>query len=155
MIFKLRRYIVPNPVPSLRGARVREKPVVPLKVIGPTGAHIPHGLVDTGADDVVFGFNIAALIGIDLSQAPQLQAQGVGATQPSALLYVPVILELSDGNETCRWRATVAFTPASMRLPLLGIAGGLEYFRTTLVYARREVILEPEPNLPTTQDAVP
>jgi hypothetical protein len=155
VIFRLRRYTVPNPIPSLRGARIREKPVVPLKVIGPTGTHIPHGLVDSGADDVVFGFDIAALIGIDLSQAPQLHAVGVGAVQPAALLYAPVILELADGNETCRWRATVAFTPGRLRLPLLGIAGGLEYFRTILAFARNEVILEPEPTLPATQDAVP
>jgi hypothetical protein len=155
VIFQLQRYAVPNPIPSLRGARTRDKPVVPLKVIGPSGSHIPRGLVDTAADDVVFGLHIAKLIGIDLSQASQLQALGIGAVRPAAILFAPVILELADGNETCRWRATVAFTAASMRLPLLGIAGGLEYFRTTLDVEQGIVILERKPTLPATQDAVP
>ena len=155
MIFPFRKYTVPNPVPSLGGGRLRYKPVIPLVVIGPGGRGAPSAIVDSAADDVVLPITLAASLGIDLTQAAQLQALGVGTTHPSDLFFAPVILELSDGKETCRWRATVAFTPASMRLPLLGIAGGLEYFRTTLVYARREVILESEPTLPRTQDAVP
>ena len=155
MIFVLRRYLVPNPIPSLGGARIRQKPVVPLRIIGPTGDYIPNGLVDSAADDVVFPLDAAARIGIDLSQAPQLQAQGVGSVQSAGLLFAPVILELSDGNETCRWRAMVAFTAAPMRLPLLGIAGGLEYFRTILDVEQGIVILDRKPILPATQDDIP
>ncbi len=41
------------------------------------------------------------------------------------------------------------------RIPVFGIAGGLEFFRTTLDGFRREVEILAQPNLPATQDAVP
>ena len=154
MIFPLRRYFVPNPVPSLGGARIRYKPVLSLAVTGPSGTDCPSALVDSGADDVVLPADIAAAIGIDLTAVPQLQAQGVGGQQ-ATLAYAPIILELSDGTETCRWRAVVAFTTAQLRVALLGIAGGLEHFRTTLDVGRKEVELEAQPSLPRTHDPIP
>jgi hypothetical protein len=42
-----------------------------------------------------------------------------------------------------------------MRFALLGIAGGLEFFRTTLDVSAREIILLPQPSLPVTQDPAP
>ncbi len=143
MIFLLRRYMVPSPVPSLGGSRFR------------TGDTAPNAILDSGADDVVFHLDVAAQLGIDLSQAPQLQAQGVGSGTPSCLLFAPVILELSDGSETCRWRAVVAFTAVRLRLPLFGIAGGIEHFRSTVDVAAREVVMIPQPSLPATQDTFP
>ncbi|MCI0459108.1 MAG: hypothetical protein L0Z62_19295 [Gemmataceae bacterium] len=144
-----------KPVPSLGGARHRDKPVIPLEVIGPAGRAAPGAIVDSAADDVVFPFALAAQLGIDLSQAPPLHAPGVGSTQPSDLLYASVILELSDGKDSARWRAVVAFTKAHLRLPLFGVAGGIEHFRTILDVPKREVILDPHPTLPSTQDPVP
>ncbi|MCC6420129.1 MAG: hypothetical protein IT429_17985 [Gemmataceae bacterium] len=155
MIFRCRNYTVPNPVPSLGGARFRYKPILPLVLIGPTGQAKPNAILDSAADDVVFSQDLAAQLGIDLSKAPQLQALGVGSGQPSALLFAPVILELSDGTETVRWRSVVAFTPARLRLPLFGIAGGMEHFRTTVDGSTWEIVMEPLPSLPATQDSVP
>jgi hypothetical protein len=125
-----------------------------LAVIGPGGQWKPLVGVDTLADDVVFPLNRAAMLGIDLNSAPQLKASGVGG-QPASVHYAPVILELTDLTDTYRWRATVGFTSAFLKWPLFGIAGGLEFFRTTLDVFRREVELVAQPHLPATRDTSP
>ncbi len=134
---------------------VRFKPVIPLTIIGPTGQVTCPMLLDCGADDVVFPAGLAARIGVDLSSALPGQAQGLGGSQPVGLLYAPVILLLSDRIETCRWRTVVAFTRTSLRLALFGIAGGLEFFRTTLDVGANEIIILPNPSLPATNDPTP
>jgi hypothetical protein len=154
VIFKMRRSLTPNPIPSLGGATVRHRPVIPLTVIGPKGQWSPYVKVDTSADDVVFPLSAAALLGIDLRSAPQLSAGGVGG-RSAVVQYAPVILVLTDNIRTCRWRAVVGFTAAFLKFPLLGIAGGLEFFRTTLDGFRKEVELVAQPHLPATQGAVP
>jgi hypothetical protein len=143
-----------NPIPSLGGGFVRYKPLIPLTVIGPGGRWGPYVSVDTSADDVVFPRYVAPLLGIDLNNAPQLRAGGVGG-KSAPVLYAPVILELTDSIDTYRWRSVVGFTSAFMKFPLFGIAGGLEFFRTTLDGFRKEVEILAQPNLPTTQDASP
>jgi len=112
-------------------------------------------LVDSAADDVVFSTTVAQRIGIDLTLLVQGQATGVGGQRPVTLSYAPVILLLDDGNEVARWRAVVGFTSGFLRFPLLGIAGGLEHFRTTLDIGRRQTILDPQSSLPATLDPVP
>lgn len=148
MIFPIRPYRLMTPAPSLGGSLVRYKPVIPLTIIGPNGqANLP-ALVDSGADDVVPPVNVAARIGVDLSAAFAGQAQGLGGNQPVGLLYAPVTLLLSDGTQTCRWRAVTAFTSTPMRFALFGIAGGLEHFRATLDVYDRELTLLPKTSLP-------
>jgi hypothetical protein len=128
--------------------------VIPLTVIGPNGQWSPYVKVDTSADDVVFPLNAAARLGIDLCGAPQLSAGGVGGSS-AVIQYAPVILVLTDNIRTYRWRATVGFTAAPLKFPLFGIAGGLEFFRTTLDGSRKEVEIVAQPHLPATQDGVP
>jgi hypothetical protein len=123
-------------------------------MIGPTGSVRRTVLVDCGADDIVFPMSFAAQIGIDLSSAPQLHAQGVGSL-PTPVSFAPVILLLTDSIETHRWRAVVGFTTAPLRLSLFGMAGGIQHFRTTIDYARCELEMHPLPSLPVTQDRVP
>jgi hypothetical protein len=127
---------------------VRYKPVIPLTIIGPNGQTGLPALVDSGADDVVLPVHVAARIGVDLAAALAGQARGLGGNQPVGLLYAPVILLLSDGTQTCRWRAVAAFTPTPLRFAIFGIAGGLEHFRATLDIGDRELTLLPKPSLP-------
>lgn len=155
MIFALRGYRSPSPVPSLGGGTLRYKPVVPLTVIGPNGQATPFVLADSGSDDIVFPLALALQLGISLSGAPQRQGSGVGGSQPVPVVYAPVILFLTDGIDAYRWRAVVGFTTAHLRFPLFGIAGGWEHFRTTVDVASREILMLPQPSLPTTQDPVP
>jgi hypothetical protein len=129
--------------------------VIPITILGPQGQDTRDILVDTGSDDIVFPATVAVQIGIDLSKLSQRHAHGVGSQQPVGLLYAPVILELMDQTEVCRWRAVVGFTHATLRFPLFGIAGGLEHYRTTLDVPDRELIMIAKPSLPVTQDPIP
>jgi hypothetical protein len=69
--------------------------------------------------------------------------------QRYALRFGPMELALmDDSGNTVRWSATVAFSAASMRYPLLGVAGCLEYFDVKLLGKDRVVELEPDALLP-------
>ncbi len=133
---------------------VRPKPIIPITLFGPTGQDRTVVLVDSGADDVVFPMRSATVLGIPFGGLPQGQAMGVGG-KPLPLVYAPVILELDDGNEVCRWRATVAFSTAMRRYGLLGIAGGLQYNRTTIDVEALQVELIATASLPRTSDSTP
>jgi hypothetical protein len=111
--------------------------------------------LDTAADDVVFPVDLAPRLGVDLAGAIQRQAAGVGAGQGFPVWYAGVILQATDGAETWRWRATVAFTRAYLRWPLFGVAGGLEFFRTTVDWETKEMVLLAKATLPLTLDATP
>ena len=52
-----------------------------------------------------------------------------------------VTLRIADNNEQREWRAWVAFTSATMRQPLLGFAGFLQYFTAAFHGDREEVEL--------------
>lgn len=155
MIFPLAGFRSPVPVPSLGGRQVRFKPLIPIEVTGPAGKETRRVLVDTGADDVVFAFDLAVRLGVNLTGATQGHASGVGSQRSATLHYAPVILQLQAQAEVHRWRAVVAFTRAPLRFPLLGIAGGLEHFRTTVDVGRKEVELIAGPSLPSTLDLTP
>src|SRR5262249_14146196 len=133
----------------------RYKPIIGVTVIGPRGQQLFQVLVDTGADDVIFPEAVAARVGVDLSIALPGSSQAVATSQPIPVLFAPVILRLDDGKETCRWRAVVGFAPLRSKYGLFGIAGGLQYFRTTLDVDAREFLLVPKLSLPVTQDPVP
>jgi hypothetical protein len=141
--------------PSLGGRSIRYKPLVPITVIGALGQEARQILVDPGSDDVVFPLALASRIGVDLTHALPGQSRGVGSTQPISLLFAPVILLLDDGTERSRWRAVVGFTAAPLRFALLGIAGGIEYFRTTFDVDNQEILMVPQPSIPLTQDLIP
>lgn len=155
MIFPIPRFRSPTPIPSLSGNSFRQKPLIPIEIIGPTGQLGTLIEVDSGADDIVFPIRMAAALGVTISGGAQRHAGGVGSTNPIGLWYVPVLLELSDQVETYRWRAVVAFAQTAMRFPLFGIAGGIEHFVTTMNFRMSEIIMDPQPTLPATQDARP
>jgi hypothetical protein len=119
---------------------VRPRPIVVVNVAGPAAALARAALIDTGADDTVFPEAIAAVIGVDLTQAPVGEAAGVGS-RPFPLRYAAVTLRLTDGNEFREWPATVGFTSAPLRRPLLGFAGFLRFFTATFHGDREELEL--------------
>jgi hypothetical protein len=141
--------------PSLGGRTIRFKPIIPITVTGPQGQETRQILVDSGSDDIVLPSALARRLGIDLASALPGRSRGVGSAQPISILFAPVILLLDDGNERSRWRAIAGFTAAPLRFALLGIAGGLEYFRTTLDVDNREILMIPQPSIPSTQDLTP
>lgn len=155
MIFPFRPYNLKSPAPSLGGGMVRYKPVLTLTILGPSGRTTYPALLDSGSDDVVLPANVATRIGVNLSASLQGQAQGLGGSRPVNLLYAPVILFLTDGAQSCRWRAVTAFTQTTLRFAIFGIAGGLEHFRTIFDVVDREILLLPKSSLPTTSASAP
>lgn len=155
MLFPFQWFPTHGPAPALRGGTKRFKPIVPCIVTGPAGNVLQYVLVDSGADEVVLPITLAPVLGIDLTAAPTAYTQPAGNAPPIPLHFAEVILRLSDGNEVCRWRAVVGFTPTKLRFAVFGIAGGIEYFRTTFDLFNQTVEMIPLPSLPATQDPAP
>jgi hypothetical protein len=83
--------------------------------------------LDTGADDTIFPIDIATLVGVALRPDSGFGIRWRG--QPYQLRFGDVELELADGSGAVwRWPATVGFTPAPIRYPILGNAGCLCFF---------------------------
>jgi hypothetical protein len=64
--------------------------------------------------------------------------------------YSRVELELADNLGTLAWSATVAFSAAPIRYPLLGNAGCLEFLDATFFGERRVVELQANSSFPGT-----
>jgi hypothetical protein len=131
----------------LGGISGRYKPIVPVHLVGPQVLPPLDAIVDSAADDTVFPVRLARRMGIDLTAAPQGEAQAIGQA-PVPVQYARVTLLLTDGFESATWEAMVAFTPVLLRWPLLGQAGCLEFFDGELRGARREAIVTPNRSFP-------
>jgi hypothetical protein len=71
-----------------------------------------------------------------------------------ALSFGDVELELADdAGIVLRWAATIAFTKAPIRYPLLGVAGCLQFFDTRLLGENRLLEIEPAPSCPLIRTA--
>jgi predicted aspartyl protease len=116
-----------SPVWSLDGRSERPRPIIAVALIGPSGMAPCDGLVDTGADDIVFPERLAQGIGIDLTAAPAGASAGVGGAVVS-VRYAQVTLRLTDGQELREWPAKVGFAPLTSNRALLGFAGFLQFF---------------------------
>ncbi|MBY0229057.1 MAG: retroviral-like aspartic protease family protein [Gemmataceae bacterium] len=113
--------------PRYDGKGYRAKPIFTVTLIGPSGSVPRDGLADSGADDTVFPDSDAALLGIDLTNAPTGTASGVGMAGATTR-YAQVTLRITDGIERREWTAWVGFVSVPLRRPLLGQAGFLEFF---------------------------
>ncbi len=120
---------LPSPAIALGGRWVRPRPIIHVTIIGPSGSRLQEGLLDSGADDTVFPQRLAALLGVDLSNAPVGQATTAALTNVP-LRFAHVSLRITDGVERREWPAWVGFSPAIHR-PLLGFAGFLQFFTAT------------------------
>jgi hypothetical protein len=140
LIFPYQPAYMVRPIPSLLGRSERPRPLLAVNVSGPQGTWGRDGLLDTGADDTVFPEFVAAVIGIDLTNAPIGTASGAAAS-PVPLRYGLVTLRIASSQERREWRAWVGFTSAPLIRPLLGFAGFLQFFDCLFRGAREEVEL--------------
>jgi len=129
-----------RPLLSLAGRSQRPRALVPISVVGPAGRVARDGLLDTGSDDTVFPESMAAVIGVELRNAPRGAGAGAAAS-PVPLRYALVTLRLATPQEQREWTAWVGFTAAPLRYPLLGYAGVLQFFDALFRGAREEVEL--------------
>jgi hypothetical protein len=142
-----------HPVYPLGGAFLRHYPIVPAQISGPLAVRLKDCLVDSGADDTIFPLSVAEKVGVDLTGAAVGEARRVGGGSVP-YRYAPVILRLSDGQETYQWKAIVGFLDAPMRWSLLGQTGFLQFFDVTLRGAHRDTVLLPNSSF-TGQHTVP
>jgi hypothetical protein len=116
------------PPPTLPpGSTVRWRPLVPVEILGPTGISRQFGraVVDPAADDTVFPIDTATRIGAQFLPATGHGVRWRGQLHP--LRFADVELILDDGASVLRWPAVVAFSPASIRYPILGRGGCLQF----------------------------
>ena len=126
--------------PSMRGAKLRYRPIVPIHILSPQVLPPVDACIDCAADDTVFPPHLAPRLGINLTNAPTGQATVVGGNLIS-VIYATVTLFLSDGTEAVEWDAVVGFSASPMRWALLGHAGFLEYFDVQLLGALRRAVV--------------
>jgi hypothetical protein len=141
LLFKYIPLRMRSPAIALGGRLTRPKPLVPITVMGPTNTRVIQGLLDTAADDTVFPESLATLLGIDLTNAPEAEASGIAGLPAARLRIVQVTLRLATASEQREWPALVGFTAATMRFPLLGFAGVLQFFHADFRGDREEVEL--------------
>jgi hypothetical protein len=137
--------------PSLAtGTTSRWRPLVPVRIIGPTGRSrlFLRSLLDPGSDDTIFPLDVAALIGTQLRTRTKHSVRWRG--QRHRLEFGDVELELADAAETLRWPAVVGFSDAPIRYPLLGIAGCLQFLDVTFLGDQRAVLVQTNTSYPGT-----
>ena len=138
-----------KPIPSLGGSLIRYRPVMAVRLTGPTNTKLRDGLLDTGSDDTVFTESIARLIGVGLHNAQERLVGLAGRPQPVRCRYAPILLRITDGlAETYEWTAIVGFVPGPLHYNLLGQAGFLQYFRADFDGEANLVTLTPKPSFP-------
>src|SRR5262245_29869745 len=116
----------PPSLPST--ATTRWRPLIPVSILGPSGRHrfFPRALLDPGADDSVFPIALASLLSVRLLADSGHALRWRGQSHP--LRFGHVDLELSAGSLVYHWSATIGFSAASIRYPILGLAGCLQFF---------------------------
>ncbi len=126
------------------------RPMVVVRVIGPTGDWDELGRVDTGADETVIPNHIATAVGVvDVSDPVLISGIGGGAVAR----FGAVDLEISDGQTSYRWSASVAFSTSP--LAVYGINGFLQFFRATFNGRHRFLDLVPQGQAPPPTFHVP
>lgn len=139
------------PPPSLpASSSVRWRPLVPVTIFGPTGKHrlFSRAVLDPSADDTVFPFAVASLLGVVLRPPSGHGLRWRGHSHP--LRFGDVQLQLSDGVQSCRWPAVIAFSPAPIRYPILGLSGVLQFFDASFLGEDRIARLEANRSYPGT-----
>lgn len=131
---------VPPTLPA--GAKVRWRPLVRVRLLGPTGQYwdFDQALVDSGADDTVFHLGWDKMLGIRLRPDAGHGHRWRGKQYP--LRYGDVELQLTDDVTVWRWPALVAFSPAPISYPLLGRCGCFEFLDVRFKDADRVVEFE-------------
>ena len=102
---------VSRPIASLRGAKIRHLPIVPVIALHAGHMQSIDGLVDSASSDVIFPLWAAHRLGIDLRSAPVGEGQQAGGVT-LRYRYASVRLHLSNGVETFQWDAVVGFLDA-------------------------------------------
>ena len=138
------------PVPSLHGAVLVPRPILPVRITGPTASRLRDSLVDMGADETILDPTIATMIGVDLANANEREINLVGRGTIRCK-YSKVTLRITDGTlETYEWETVAGFAPFPLLRNLLGFGGFLQYFDVSFRGANEDFVLTPNALFPGT-----
>jgi hypothetical protein len=115
------------------------RPVIPVRLIGPAGSHVFHGLLDTGADETFITREMADVLGVAIKEDAGYDV--MSASGDMAVRCGKLSIQLSQGDEEYRWPLTAGVVDRRWREAILGHAGFLEYFDATFLGAQGEVVL--------------
>ena len=140
-------------VRGTRGAKfdIVRRPMIPIRVIGPSGVRELQALVDTGADDTLLPDVLIGSLEITIQPGDQAIIVGIEGSMTVAR-YGTVDLEILGAGGGYRLSARVGFH-ASLRV-VLGHSGFLDYFTTSFNGRSRQLTLTPNgtapaPTIPT------
>lgn len=139
-----------NTPPSLAsGERYQWRPLIPIKLLCPSGVvlRFDRALIDCGSHDTVLPLQAMSFGGIAPLAASGYRVRWSGLLHDLQFGRAELRLE---GSAIYQWTAVVGFTSASIRYPLLGVAGFLQYFDLTLRGAARMIELTPNATYPGT-----
>ncbi len=124
------------------------RPLIQLRVAGPSGRLVLlYARVDNGADEVLLPDTLLPVLGFAPGTGVSSGTSGIGGR--GQIVYHPVRLELrASTNDRLVWNATVGFGPLPIRIGMFGVAGGLEFFHTSLNVIDRQVVLYPHHMMP-------
>lgn len=144
MKFSYREYVAP--LSGSSDFRLILRPVIQISVVGGDFEATCAALVDSGADETIFPLSIARAIGVSL--LPELQGKFKGVSGDELVLHFgEVELNVSDENQTVRWKTIVGFADfkdEGDELAILGHGGFLDYF--TAIFDGKEAQVELIPN---------
>ena len=113
-------------------------------IIGPQYWYdLPQALIDTGAQDTVFPWDLHTVIGAQLRPDGGYVLRWRGTGYP--LRFADVELQLTGNGSVWRWPALVGFSPAPLPYVLLGHFGFLQYMDAA--FLGEQLVLELEPNV--------
>ncbi len=138
----------PHSLPAT--SQYRYRPLIPVTIVGPRRRwHTDRAVVDTGSDDTVFPLDVLLLPGA--IPLPDRGHRIRWAGQRHSIRYAQTRLILADDASTYSWPAIVAFSPAPLPYPLLGVASCLQYFDARFLGADHTVELEANWTYPGTK----
>jgi hypothetical protein len=133
-----------DPLPGEIGPQVIHEPIIVVRFVGPAGAWLIRGLLDTGASMTLVPRSYMSRLGVTFGERVRLSTAAGGLN----VLLGTLDLELGSGRAACRWSAQVGFLPRSDNLALLGHIGFLEHFAVTFDGLRKRVTLRPNGTFP-------
>ena len=128
-------------VPDPGSTAARPRPIVDVVVEGLDIAPMAC-LLDSGATAIRFGIDLAAVYGIDLSEAEAIKL-AVGGGFVDARM-ADVSLRIADADEAYEWTAPVWFCePWTLAFGLLGLTGFFDRFEVTIASYEERIDLKP------------
>jgi hypothetical protein len=114
------------------------RPMVEVRVIGPSANRSYRGRLDTGADETLLPWTAIEILGVSLIPGKSLEIFGIGGSEH--VMFGLVDLEIQGADGPIRWSHRVGFSPSGRTL--FGLTGFLEYFVARFDGVKHEIKLQ-------------